>query len=48
MVPMLTLKCDSCDKLVFEVTTTEDKVLYHRLRKFDVICEICKELRRNV
>lgn len=42
MVPQLTLKCNECKKVTFEVTSPEDKILYHRLRKFDVICHNCK------
>ena len=43
--PQLTLKCNSCGNLVFEVTSPEDKILYHRVRKFDVVCHICMVLK---
>lgn len=42
MVPSFILKCDECNKLVIEITSPEDKILYHRLRKFDIICEECR------
>lgn len=42
MVPQLTLKCNKCKKLTFEITSPEDKILYHRIRKFDIVCDDCK------
>lgn len=43
-------KCNSCEEIVLQLTPQnfETKLLYHRIRKFNIICEKCKSLRDDL